>query len=78
MATTATTTKTEAKKVKIRLYKDNDKYRDDVQVIINGKVYLIQRGEEVEVTIAVAEVLENAQKQEQMAIEYSESIGKKD
>lgn len=78
MATTTTTTKTEAKKIKIRLYKDNDKYRDDVQVIINGKVYLIQRGKEVEVPIAVAEVLENAQKQEQMAIEYSESIGKKD
>lgn len=78
MATATTTTKTEAKKVKIRLYKDNDKYRDDVQVIINGKVYLIQRGKEVEVPIAVAEVLENAQKQEQMAIEYSESIGTKD
>lgn len=73
------TVKTEEKNtVKIRLYKDNDKYKDDVQVIINGKVYLIQRGKEVEVPEAVAEVLENAQKQEQLAIEYSDSIGKKD
>ena len=61
---------------KIRLYKDNDKYKRDVQVIVNGKAYLIQRGVEVEVPCAVAEVLEHAQEQSQRAIELSDSIGK--
>lgn len=59
-------------KIKIRLYKDNDKYKDDVQVIVNGKVFLIKRGIEVEVPDFVAEALENAQIQAQYAAEYSE------
>lgn len=62
---------TETKK-KIRLYKDNEKYKDDVQVIVNGKVFLIKRGVQVEVPDYVAEVLENAQIQAQYAAEYSE------
>lgn len=72
MATTEKTANTK----KIRLYKDNDKYKRDVQVIINGKAYLIQRGVEVEVPCAVAEVLEHAQDQSQRAIELSDAIGK--
>ena len=71
----ATTEKTAATK-KIRLYKDNDKYKRDVQVIVHGKAYLIQRGVEVEVPCAVAEVLEHAQEQSQRAIELSDAIGK--
>ena len=70
--------KAEKKTVKIRLHKDNDKYRDDVQVIVNGQVYLIKRGIEVEVPDFVAEVLENAQKQNQYAITVSEAVGKKE
>lgn len=62
----------------IRLYKDNDKYKDDVQVIVNGKVFIIQRGVDVEVPDFVAEVLDNAQKQAQYAIEVSDSTGKKE
>ena len=62
----------------IRLYKDNDKYKDDVQVIVNGKVFIIQRGVYVEVPDFVAEVLDNAQKQAQYAIEVSDSTGKKE
>ena len=61
---------------KIRLYKDNDRYKHDVQVIVNGRVYLIQRGIEVEVPDFVAEVLENAQAQSQLAIEVSDAIGR--
>ena len=61
---------------KIRLYKDNDRYKHDVQVIVNGRVYLIQRGIEVEVPDFVAEVLENAQAQSQLAIEVSDAVGK--
>ena len=62
-----------ANTVKIRLYKDNDRYKDDVQVIVNGVVYLIQRGVEVEVPAFVAEVLENAQIQSQYAAEVMEA-----
>ena len=64
--------KAEKKTVKIRLHKDNDKYRDDVQVIVNGQVYLIKRGIEVEVPDFVAEVLKHAQIQAQYAAAYSE------
>lgn len=74
----AATTKSKAPDQKrIRLYKDNDRYKRDVQVIINGRVYLIQRGVEVEVPAGVAEVLEHAQAQSQLAIEVSDSIGKR-
>ncbi len=69
------TEKTTATKT-IRLYKDNDRYKRDVQVIVNGKAYLIQRGVEVTVPYAVAEVLEHAQEQAQRAIELSDAIEK--
>ena len=62
----------------IRLYKDNDKYKDDVQVIVNGTVYIVKRGIDVEVPDFVAEVLDNAQQQSQYAIEDSDSTGKKE
>lgn len=61
----------------IRLYKDNDKYKDDVQVIVNGTVYIVKRGIDVEVPDFVAEVLDNAQQQSQYAIEVSDSTGKR-
>ncbi|MBQ4153390.1 MAG: hypothetical protein IJD11_03445 [Oscillospiraceae bacterium] len=74
MATEKNNKGTEMKTV--RLYKDNDRYKKDVQVIVNGKAYLIQRGVSVEIPASVAEVLENAQAQSQLAIEVSDSIGK--
>lgn len=70
--------KTQKSTKTIRLYKDNDKYKDDVQVIVNGKVFIIQRGVDVEVPDFVEEVLDNAQKQAQYAIEVSDSTGKKE
>ena len=70
--------KTQKSTKTIRLYKDNDKYKDDVQVIVNGKVFIIQRGVDVEVPDFVAEVLDNAQKQAQYAIEVSDSTCKKE
>lgn len=50
---------------KIKLYKDGHEYSDDVFVAVNGETYLIKRGVEVEVPLAVAEVLENSMKQDQ-------------
>jgi len=52
-------------KVKIKLFKDNDKYKDDVFVGVNGKAYKIQRGVEVEVPRFVAEVLRLSLKQDE-------------
>jgi len=53
--------------VEIELYRDNDKYNNDVTVIVNGKVYQIKRGEKVKVPKAVAEVLDNAKAQRNFA-----------
>lgn len=49
-----------AKTVKIKLFQDNGRYKDDVFVGINGRTWLIKRGVEVEVPVEVAEVLENS------------------
>lgn len=51
--------------VKVKLFKDNDKYKDDVFVAVNGKSYQIKRGVEVEVPASVFEVLERSMKQDQ-------------
>lgn len=51
----------EPKKVKIQLYKD-ERICDDVQVFVNGRQYIIQRGVEVEVPMEVFEVLQNQQR----------------
>jgi len=51
-------------KVKIRLFKDNDKYKDDVTVGINGKITRIKRGVWVEVSRAVKEILDHQEEQD--------------
>ena len=48
------------KNVRIRLFKDNSRYKGDLFVSVNGVNYKIRRGVEVEVPPAVAEVLEPA------------------
>lgn len=54
---------------KIFLFKDNNEYKDDVFVSVNGENYHIQRGVEVEVPDYIAEVLRNQQRQDQRAME---------
>lgn len=61
----ATTEETGPKKVKVKLFKDNDRYKDDVFVSVNGESFQIQRGVEVEVPDYIAEVLEHAAEQRQ-------------
>lgn len=61
-----------AEKVTIQLLKDNDNYKDDVTVCINGRIWQIQRGIEVSVPRAVAEVL--AQSMKQMAIADARAV----
>ena len=55
-----------AQSVRIRLFKDNAKYKGDVFVSVNGRNYQIRRGEEVEVPAEVAEVLEHSAAQDEI------------
>ena len=50
--------------VPIRLFKDNDKDKDDVFVAVNGRSFQIKRGETVQVPAYVAEVLEQSMAQD--------------
>lgn len=43
---------------------------------VNGKNYIIKRGETVEIPEEVAEVIENAQKAEEYAVRYVEDLDK--
>ena len=53
-------------KVKIKLFKDNDKYKDDLFVSVNGRTFQIQRGVEVEVPKAVEEVIRRSEEADLM------------
>ena len=53
------------KNVRIRLFKDNSRYKGDLFVSVNGVSYKIRRGVEVEVPPEVAEVLEHSQVQDE-------------
>lgn len=50
--------------VSIRLFKDNDKYKDDVFVAVNGERVQIRRGETVMIKRKFADVLEQSMKQD--------------
>lgn len=57
------------KMVKIKLPLTRNE-KNDVYVAVNGKSYLIKRGEYVEVPACVAEVLENREKMLNEALEF--------
>lgn len=61
-------------KVKIKLFLDGDKYKDDVFVGVNGRTYLIKRGVEVEVPESVAKVLEDSGNQQQYAYTHMHDL----
>lgn len=54
--------------VMIRLFKDNQRYKAPVFVGVNGVTYLVQRGVDVEVPKAVAEVLEHSEEMDNAAM----------
>lgn len=58
----------------IRLFKDGDKYKDDVYVGYNGQDYLIKRGVTVKVPVAVAEIVYRAEQQRSDASEMSKGL----
>ena len=48
----------------VNLFYDGDKYKDPLFVQINGKSFLVRRGEPVEVPVEVANVIEQSLKQD--------------
>lgn len=72
----ATETKT-VKKVKIKIPKTRDN-SDDVYVAVNGRSFLIKRGEYVEVPEYVAEVLQHQEEMLAEAMAYEEAAKPKE
>ena len=62
--------KAEQDMVKVKLFRDNGKYKDDVVVSLNGKRYLVPRGVEVEVPRGVKEILDNSMSQDEATEMY--------
>lgn len=58
--------------VEIMLFKDSDKYSDDLVVTLNGKNYQIKRGVKVMVPRKVQLVIEDSMKQAGLATDYEE------
>ena len=58
--------------VPFEAFKDNDKYKDDITVIVNGKPWRIKRGEEVMIPRYVYDVLKQSEKQDRAAANYAE------
>ena len=56
----------EKKNVRIRLFKDNSRYKGDLFVSVNGVNYKIRRGVEVEVPPAVPAALAHSQRQDEL------------
>lgn len=52
------------RKVSIRLFKDSEKYADDVIVGVNGKQYVIKRGVNVQIPYKVFRVLQHSMRQD--------------
>lgn len=64
------------KKIKLTLPLIPGVLDDDVQVILNGKVYIIKRGNEVEVPVAVKEILDNQTAQARKVAKIIDEQGK--
>ncbi len=61
---TAQNAPAEDEMVTVRLFKDNERYKDDVFVAVNGRRFQIQRGVPVQVPKYVADVLEQSMAQD--------------
>lgn len=60
---------TTEKMVKIRLFKDDNEYRDDLIASVNGRTFTIKRGVDVEVPECIAEVIQHSDEQRMAAME---------
>ena len=60
--------------VEIEIFKDADRYKDDVVVSLNGKLYVIKRGVPVKVPRAVKEILDHSREQDQQTALMTEEM----
>lgn len=63
--------------VSVKLFKDNDRYKDDVYVAVNGKNCIIKRGEWVKIKRKFALVLDQSEIQDMKTSSFIESEQKK-
>lgn len=63
--------------ISVKLFKDNDKYKDDVYVAVNGQNCIIKRGEWVKIRRKFALVLDASEIQDMKTAEFIERESKK-
>ena len=63
--------------ISVKLFKDNDRYKDDVYVAVNGQNCIIKRGEWVKVKRKFALVLDASEIQDMRTAEFIEKEQKK-
>lgn len=73
VAETVETTDPMKQMVRIKLPKDRENKQPDLFVGLNGKTYLIKRGEAVEVPLPVAEIIQHSEEQDEAAYEFISS-----
>lgn len=55
-------------------FKDNDKYKDDIVVIINGYTYQIKRGVQVQIPRFVYNAIDDAERQRAAAVDHAQGL----
>ncbi len=60
--------------VAVRLFKDNDRYKDDVFVAVNGVGMIVPRGVEVKIPRKYAEAIKNSEIQDGFCADYQSSL----
>ena len=63
--------------VPVKLFKDNDKYKDDVFVAVNGVGMIVPRGIEVKIPRKYAVALDNSQIQDGESAQYQMDLSSK-
>ncbi len=58
--------------ISVKLFKDNDRYKDDVYVAVNGQNCIIKRGEWVRIKRKFALVLDSSEIQDMKTAEFIE------
>lgn len=62
--------------VSVKLFKDNDKYKDDVFVAVNGVGMIVPRGKEVQIPRKYAIALKNSEAQDSFAAQHCMELAK--
>lgn len=60
--------------VKIKLFKDSGKYKDPLVVVLNGKIWRLERGIVLEVPKDVAEIISHSEYQDTLTANMVSSL----